>query len=213
MVNSILGSEILQQVVNTNCAGASLTNIQNLCYNTSKIVEVSNIEDNTTTWQTSSNVSIVAQSNSAITIKAINASVNGEGWVKATLSNGVVLQEEFWVGRPSTEKISIIKSGAVRLTENTWNIIHIIYDNKFPHLIQGVELTDWEWRMFPSPGTSIMSRLGTGTMILLRPTTHNGYVDFQSRVCNECGYSGWKSKIFQIGNSGVEPGSPPGFEW
>jgi hypothetical protein len=68
--------------------------------------------------------------------------------------------------------------------------------------------------MFPSPGTSIMSRLGTGSMILLRPTTHNGYVDFQSRVCNECGFSGWKSKIFQIGNnSSAEPAGPPGLEW
>jgi len=193
-------------------SNATLESVETICYSP-KTINLSNNDNNPVTWQTSSNVSIVSQSNSAITIKAINTSVNGEGWVKATLSNGTVLQENFWVGVPSTQKISIIKSGAVRLTENTWNIIHIIYDNKFPHLIQGIELTDWEWRMFPSPGTSIMSRLGTGSMILLRPTTHNGYVDFQSRVCNECGYSGWKSKIFQIGNSSGEPGVPPGLEW
>ena len=81
--------------------------------------------------------------------------------------------------------------------------------------LQGILLTDWEWRMFPSQGVTILTRSGTSSMMLLRPTTDSGYVDFQSRVCNECGYSGWKSQIFQIGygSSGLDNPNPPGLEW
>ncbi|MDA8592129.1 S8 family serine peptidase, partial [Flavobacteriaceae bacterium] len=82
-----------------NYNGAYLESVETICFG-SKTIKLLKNKDRPVVWQTSSNVSIVSQSNSAITIKAINASVNGEGWVKATLSNGIVLQEEFWIGRP-----------------------------------------------------------------------------------------------------------------
>lgn len=80
-----------------------------ICHDTSKTFTLENAPTfiNVNTWQTSSNVSIIAQSNSGITIKASSATASGEGWVKATLSNGTVLQEEFWVGKMNVNNVQI----------------------------------------------------------------------------------------------------------
>lgn len=188
---------VLQNILSDQCPPILYGKLESICYPELRTYKISFLQNNTTTWQTSSNVSIVSQSNSGISIKAINASVNGEGWVKATLSNGTVLKEDFWVGRPSTQKISIIKAGSIRLSEHSWNIIHVLYDNLYTNSL----ISDWEWRTFSSPGVSILSRHAPGSMVLIKPTSNNGYVDFQTRVCNECGFSGWKSRLFQIENS------------
>jgi len=94
-------SSLLQQVVSNNCSIAELSSIDNLCFTNDKTITISNLGNNTTSWQVSSNISIIpSPTNNSITIKALNSTSSGNGWVKATLSNGTILQENFAVGVP-----------------------------------------------------------------------------------------------------------------
>lgn len=118
-------------------SNATLETLDYLCYNPPTTLNLSNNNNNPVTWQTSSNVSIVAQSNSAITIKASSATASGEGWVKATLSNGTVLQEEFWVGKPQfTFDIEAIGTNYLML--------QMIGANGTDINNQGITTTAWE---------------------------------------------------------------------
>ena len=207
MRNTILGSSLLQQVVSSSCAIAELSPIDYLCYPTSETLTISNLEDNTTTWQVSSNVVILSSNNNSITVRASSSNSTGNGWVKAILSNGSTLQEIFEVGIPNNQNIRIHKAGSWKLYNNTWNWIHARYNGSYDY-----NIPNWEWRFYASQGVSIMTRNGYKSTVHVRPTA-DGTVDIQTRVSNECGCSGWRSKVFQIGNGGGSTGTGPGLEW
>ena len=57
-----------------------------------------------------------------------------------------------------------------------------------------------------------MTRNAYKSTIHVRPTA-DGTLDIQARVSNECGCSGWRSKVFQIGNGSGSTGTGPGLEW
>ena len=85
--NAFATSSVLQQIVSNSCAIAELSPIDYLCYPANKTLTISNLEDSTTTWQVSSNVTILSSNNSSITVRAKYSNSTGNGWVKATLSN------------------------------------------------------------------------------------------------------------------------------
>lgn len=188
----------------------SLSNVNDVCYDSNKTIQYTdpcgtNLE--VLTWQVSSNVVILSSNNNSITIRAKFQNSTGNGWVRAILSNGATLQEDFEVGVPSNQNISIHKAGSWKLYNNTWNWIHARYNNRYDY-----NVPNWEWRFYASQGVLIYTRIGTLSTIHVRPTA-DGTVDIQARVSNECGCSGWRSKIFQIGNGGGSTGTPPGLEW
>ena len=91
MRNAIATLPYLQQIITDNCSIPKLSSIDQLCYPNNKTLTISNIQDNITTWQVSSNVTILSSGNSSITIGA-SSSINTEsGWVRAALNNGTVL--------------------------------------------------------------------------------------------------------------------------
>ena len=51
-------------------------------------------------WSVSSNLQIVNSSTTGATVKAINSSVQGNGWVRATIGTRVITKN-VWVGIPS----------------------------------------------------------------------------------------------------------------
>src|SRR5690606_32936452 len=56
---------------------------------------------NNPTWSKSYNLSIVSSNSSSTTVKAVNSSVGGHGYVRATFANGTFVQKNVWVGTPS----------------------------------------------------------------------------------------------------------------
>lgn len=114
MRNTISGSSLLQQIVSNSCAIAEISPIDYLCYPTSKTLTISNLEDNTTTWQVSSNVRALSSNNSSITVRARFSSSSGSGWVRATLSNGIVLQENFGVNSEEGETMLSVSTSKYR---------------------------------------------------------------------------------------------------
>ena len=202
---AIQNEPILQNISSSSCA--TISEINNVCYPQTKIISLNNTNGAITNWTTSSNIHIASQNNSSITVRGLNSNSTGDGWVQATLNNGIQFTETFEVGIPRTEKIDIHKAGSFKLYNSSWNWIHARYNGSYDY-----NIPNWEWRFYASQGVTIMTRSAYKSTIHVRPTT-DGTVDIQARVSNECGCSGWRSKVFQIGNGGGSTGSGPGLEW
>ena len=170
-------------------------------------ISLNNVLGATTSWTSSSNVQIVSSNNISAEIRSKYSNSSGNGWIRAILSNGIEFTEEFEVGLPKTESISIHKAGSFKLYNNTWNWIHARYNGSYDY-----NIPNWEWRFFASQGVSVMTRNAYKSTIHVRPTA-DGTLDIQARVSNECGCSGWRSKVFQIGNGSGSTGTGPGLEW
>lgn len=202
---AIRNESVLQNIEGNSCT--SISEVNNICYPQTSTITLSNLDEAITTWSTSNNVQIVSSNNSSAQIRALNSSSTGNGWIRAIISNGIEFTEEFEVGLPKTESISIHKAGSFKLYNNTWNWIHARYNGSYDY-----NIPNWEWRFFASQGVSVMTRNAYKSTIHVRPTA-DGTLDIQARVSNECGCSGWRSKVFQIGNGSGSTGTGPGLEW
>jgi len=62
----------------------------------------------TVTWSRSSNLTLDSSNNTSAAVRAINSTVSGNGWVRATITGdcgSFDVQEDFWVARPATPMI------------------------------------------------------------------------------------------------------------
>ena len=73
-----------------------------VCYNSSKVFTLqSSVPDFiNVTWEVSPKIKISSSNNTCAYIKGTTSDYKGNGWVKATLSNGVTLKKDFWIGKP-----------------------------------------------------------------------------------------------------------------
>tara|TARA_B110001452_G_scaffold224243_1_gene197719 strand:- start:558 stop:1973 length:1416 start_codon:yes stop_codon:yes gene_type:complete len=184
MRNAISTLPYLQQTVSDNCIVQKLSSIEQLCYDNSKTIQLNNNQNNPVSWQVSSNVTILTSNNNSITVRASSSNSTGDGWVKATLSNGIILQEDFNVGIPSNYlQTGEIESLFVDIFQRRWTRL-------FLHNVE--EINGWEWQLNYStirPSTSIM--------ILIYPNV-SGYITAKVRRSNECGCGNWLSKNFNV---------------
>jgi hypothetical protein len=194
MRNAINTLSYLQQTVTDNCLVQKLSSIEQLCYDVSQTLTISNISNNSTIWQTSSNVRILSSNDSSVVVRAISSNSTGNGWVKVTLSNGVILQENFQIGKPSSSSLRIITTGnGIRLFSKTWQEIF------------GLGGENIEWKII---GTSVLKRNSGPNSILIYPTTtnHGQRITIAIRSKNECGYSNWEYKDFTIYSTTTDGG-------
>ncbi|MDC0635178.1 serine protease [Flavobacteriaceae bacterium] len=156
-----------------------------VCYNSSKTFTVQNIPNfiNITNWQSSNNVTILSSNNNSITVRASSSSSTGNGWVKAILSNGITLQEDFNVGSPSSNNLRVITTGnGIYVFSRTWQELYAFGGD------------DVEWNF----NTSVMTRNSGSNSTMVYPTSSTGSIRVGIRARNECGYSQWKYKCFTI---------------
>ncbi|MDC0092631.1 matrixin family metalloprotease [bacterium] len=166
-----------------------LSNINDVCYTSNKTIQYTdpcgtNLE--VLTWQVSSNVTVLSSNNNSITVRASSSNSTGGGWVKAILNNGVILQEDFIIGKPSSSSLRIITTGnGIRLFSKTWQELF------------GLGGENIEWKII---GTSVLKRNSGPDSILIYPTTtnHGQIITIAIRSKNECGYSNWKYQDFRI---------------
>ena len=101
-----------------------------VCYNSSKTFTLQNVPNfvNVTNWQVSSNITILSSNNNSITIRASSSSSIGNGWVKAILSNGIILRDDFKVGVPNISSYDITnasRGGSYILDNRVWSRMDI----------------------------------------------------------------------------------------
>ena len=122
-VNAFAAVQMAQQFTNAELEGVDL-----VCYNGSTTISLTGNQD-PVTWQASSNVTIQSIDNSSITVRASSSNATGNGWVRATLSNGVTLQEDFEVGAPSARSINLDSFRSVNLYSDRWTNITATYNH------------------------------------------------------------------------------------
>lgn len=115
------------------CAGQQLT------YN------FTGVRTDVVTWRTSANLQIVSQTDYSVTVKPINATINGEAWISGTTSAYEPCPEKtfvknIWVGKPiATVTAEVVECDpCFNLTANSnplaqatydWNIQNYTYSN------------------------------------------------------------------------------------
>lgn len=190
--NAFATSSVLQQIVSKSCTIAELSPIDYLCYPASKTLTISNIRKNTTTWQISSNVTILSSNNSSITVRASSSNSTGNGWVKATLSNGVTIQEDFEVGVPNISNHFVTnasRGGTYALNNRTWNRMDISYNRQY---------LDYNFKWEVTATNSLISHSWKQPKFSINPNQNYGRIQIGVRAENECGCSQWKWNTFSV---------------
>ena len=181
---AIQNESILQNISSNSCA--KITLINNVCFPQTETVNITNSVGATISWSSSSNVQIVSSNNTSAEIRGLNSSSTGNGWIRATLNNGIILQEDFIIGKPSRNSLRIITTGnGIRLFSKTWQELF------------GLGGENIEWKII---GTSVLKRNSGPDSILIYPTTtnHGQIITIGIRSRNECGHSDWKYQDFTI---------------
>ncbi|MBC6426569.1 MAG: hypothetical protein GDA51_08925 [Ekhidna sp.] len=187
---------ILSDITSHRCV--RISKVDNVCYPQTKIITLSNLGGFNTVWSSSSNVQIISSNNNSVTVRAKSSYSTGNGWIKAALSNGVVLQEGFSVGVPNGRKISIENgSGSDVLYNQSWNWIYVQYNGS-----SNILNNTWEWRFLRTSGdVRVMVREGNNKSLNLVTVSGEGTLNVHARVSNECGCSLWKDTYFQVRRS------------
>jgi hypothetical protein len=104
---AIQNEPILQNVVSNSCT--TISEVNNICYPQTKTISLTNVGGAITSWASSNNIHIVSSNNTSAEIRGLNSSSIGNGWIRATLSNGITLQEDFGVnGKEDSKKLSVL---------------------------------------------------------------------------------------------------------
>ena len=192
---------ILSDITSNRCV--SISTVKNVCYSQTKTITLSNLGVFNTVWSSSSNVQIVSSNNSSVTVRAKSSNSMGNGWVKATLSNGTALQEDFDVGIPNLnyryylQNMSLPNNSSTSLLENAWNHLRVACSSRCGDLNGG------RWQ-YSATGSSI--RNGNNNTLLIRSNLSRGSnVKINYRSCNACGCSGWRYSWFAVIPGGLVP--------
>jgi hypothetical protein len=186
--------DLINEVVSLSCETPTLNNIDFLCYPNSETFSIDNLDNDTVTWETSSNLNIESTTFNSITIEANNSLSFGVAWVEATLSTGYVIRDNFWIGKPFSNNLVIYSSGAFNISTQRWYQLtahHQDYDfNAHSNLTYEWQIPYAQLRMTP-PKDKIISVFPTET----------GTYPYKLRSKNVCGCSDWLNAFFTISGS------------
>lgn len=165
-----------------------ISEVNTICYPQTTTVTLSNLGGATTIWTSSNNVQIVSSNNSSATIRGTNSYSNGDGWIRAELSNGITFQENFHVGKAEVDNVLFRNNGAG--VSGYFCSSH--YGNEFEILLY-VPNASYEIRIRDLSTNNIVAGPYnfTGGIATL-PTDYNytpGWYLFEARGTNSCGAS------------------------
>ncbi|MCE7992842.1 MAG: S8 family serine peptidase [Roseivirga sp.] len=137
-----------------------------------------------TSWSSSSNITITSSSSTGV---SLTATQNGfSAWVRATLSNGVVIERDIWAGKPampaSISGPATVQSGAyVNYTGTVTNgASSYQWLVPYPHqVVSSFNIFGADWQMLNITTTSTHLNAFSGT------SGSDGYVQFSG--VNSCG--------------------------
>ncbi len=130
MRSAISFESVLQSITGDNCVRVSEVN--SVCPSEIITISLTNLGGATTIWSSSSNVQIFSSNNFEAMLR-IGNNASGEGWVTATLSNGIILTEEFDVGLPSSIDSFYIANASlqgstININNDVWNYVDVWSD-------------------------------------------------------------------------------------
>lgn len=191
MKDAMFNAPILQDVL-TCCSTEPITISQadEVCYSISRTFNLDNLCYNTqTTWQISNNLQVVEQDDFSITVKAINPSVSGQGWVNATFNNSSQqVTQNVQVGVPNY----YVQTGYMES-----QFVDIFYQRWTRLFLFGVEEQNgWEWEVDYSD-----IRPSETQTILIYPRVL-GPIYARVRRENQCGKGPWLIEYFEVVEEG-----------
>ena len=191
MKDAIYHAQILQAVL-TCCqtAPVSLSQTKEVCYAEERTFRVSNLCYSTqTTWQTSSNLQVIRQNNTSITVKAVNPTVSGQGWVRAIFTDATQpLTQHVQVGVPN----AYLQTGDIE--SQFFDIFYKRWTRLFLHGVS--ENEGWEWDVDYSNVIPSNTR-----SVLIYPKVY-GPIYVRVRAENQCGKGPWLTEYFEVTQSG-----------
>lgn len=179
----------LQEISNSNLEiiGSTTVCTSNSIYN------LSTTTNETISWQVSSNLEIISESQTSITIKAINSFVSGNGTISLILPNKTI-SKEVWVGKPERPTNITLHPYAPCLNQ----LIFAVAKSDYP-IIEDIEFS---W----SGVSNYLTETPNNSTISF--TTYSGipYTEtIRVTATNICGESFIFSKTFAVSNC-VNPG-------
>lgn len=189
--HSLKKKPILQKIVSNSCV--KISPINDICYPQIETVYISNIGNAKATWSSSANVEIISSNYYSAQIRALNINSDGKAWVKAVLTNGIVFQENFRVGKHKfdyLENVSVSQINHIRpvTTSSCGDIglkLNFVHNNDNIQEIEWKKITNnFEW----SQGNNI----NRDEYVIVSPYC-KGPIKFEIRVKNKCGWSSWQS--------------------
>ncbi len=134
-------------------------------------------------WSVSSNLQIVSSSTTGATVKAINSTVQGDGFVRATIGTRVITKN-VWVGKPSSVT-GLYHVATFGCTKGEINVD------------SGGGADQYEWII--SGGTIVIPNVNSNSytgqsVIFVDPIDVPYGFTVKVRAKNSCGYSAWYTK-------------------
>ncbi|MEW4923568.1 T9SS type A sorting domain-containing protein [Algibacter sp. 2305UL17-15] len=138
-------------------------------------------------WDVSYNLEIVNSDNNSITVDLKSPNAGGNGWIKATFSNGNQMQKNLAVGTPNVDNVyfenGIYEEGY--FCSSNYGNTYEIYPNISGNLYQ--------YRLLKYPNlnvvyTSTVTSSSSGTVYY---TPSPGWYLFEARMTDACGTSDW----------------------
>jgi len=178
---------VLQDIKSTSCI--TISEISTICYPQTSTITLSNLANATTVWSCSSNVKIVSSNNSSATIRGLDSYSNGDGWIKATLSNGITFQENLHIGKAEISNVMFRNAvGGIDYFCSSHNNNEIEIISNIPDTSYDVRIRDLStFNIVAGPYNF------TGNISTLR-TNYNyttGWYLFEVRSANSCGTTNW----------------------
>jgi len=135
-------------------------------------------------WSTSFNIQILSSTANSITIRPPSDS-RSAGWIKATFSNGVTMQKNIWIGKPSTPSNitgpTTVNTGVFVSYTGLGGQGETSYNWELPGATTGVSQFNTfsnHWQYQTNPGRIIAAYTGRGG--------YAGYVKFSGiNICGE----------------------------
>lgn len=190
MRTAISQESALQNITSSSCV--SISEVNNICHPDVIKISLANLSGATTTWTSSANVQITSSNNSSADFQALNGTTRSEGWIRASLNNGIELTERFWINRP-LEPSTV--NGASSVVQNAWEY----YETP---AVEGADSYTW---VLPSGWSHHHTSDTDSRRVLLVTGSQSGYV--RVRANNVCGVTNFKSKYVTVSGGG-SCGSP-----
>lgn len=135
-------------------------------------------------WSTSFNIQILSSTTNSITIRPPSDS-RSTGWIKATFSNGVTMQKNIWIGKPSTPSVitgpTTVNTGVFVSYTGLDGQGQTSYNWELPgaySVVSQFNTFSNQWQYQSNPGRIIAAYTGRGG--------YAGYVKFSGiNICGE----------------------------
>ena len=195
MRTAIANESVLSDITSNSCV--RISRVDNVCFPQTTTITLSNLGGLTTTWTSSNNVQIISSNNSSATIRAINGTSSGEGWIQANLNNGISLREIFDVGTPTISNVPYSLHVGESFTmgnfqRRTWNRVHIVCNTGC--LGSQSATQDMNWNIIAT-GSLIMHSSGANNA-LIKP--NNSQIRVSYTAFNDCGCSRTRFQDFHV---------------